>query len=46
MMDFQNMPQPQRSALLSKYKLDAHDVVMANYDIYMDVAPFVPKGTP
>lgn len=39
MMDWFAMPPNERKALFSKYGLTATDLVMANYDIYIDVAP-------
>jgi hypothetical protein len=40
MMNHFRMPRKERDALFSKYGLTQNDVVMANYDIYIDVAPY------
>jgi hypothetical protein len=39
-MDHFEMPLSDRSALFAKYGLTADDVITANYDIYIDVAPY------
>jgi predicted RNA-binding protein len=43
MMDHFRMPETERQALFARYGLKPDDVVMVNYDIYLDLAPFPKK---